>query len=72
MRGIMRVCLKGWNDMYTLRDISFYTGLKVRTLRDWVVRGKLKAHKSETGYMWLVEQDELDRVIGELNNADEN
>lgn len=54
---------------YTLQEVAAILGLKVRTMRQWVHDGKLKAVKPEGGKQWLVMESEIRRVQG--NNADE-
>lgn len=55
-----KVYLKGGDQVYyTLREAAKKLGIAVRTLRGWIKRGKLKAIKSEKGYMWLISEDAI-------------
>lgn len=47
---------------YTLREASYYSGVKVRTLRDWIVKGKINAFKYSAGRMWFIPQREIERL----------
>lgn len=53
---------------YELHVVADLLGHPVRTIRYWVSIGRLKAIKSPTGYRWLVSQEEIDRMKGELEN----
>lgn len=51
--------------MYTLQEFSQLTGIKIRTLRSWIVKGQLKARKvaNENGWeRWYVNASEIDRI----------
>lgn len=47
---------------YTLRDVADMLGIQVRTVREWLRKGKLKAIKYENCRMWFVPQSEIDRI----------
>lgn len=51
--------------MYTLRQVAKILGMKVRTVRNYVMFGKIKAVKNETGYRWLVSEEEVERMKSE-------
>lgn len=53
---------------YTLKDVAKVTGLKVRTVRQWVHDGKLRAVKPKGAKQWVVSESEIRR----LQNGDEN
>lgn len=53
---------------YELHIAADMLGHPVRTVRYWVSIGRLKAIKSPTGYRWLVAQEEIERLKGELEN----
>ena len=55
---------------YNLREVAECMGLKVRTIRQWVHDGKIKAVKPEGGKQWIVSESEIRRLKGD--NADEN
>lgn len=48
--------------MYTLRQTSELLGVTVRTLRDWIVKGRLHAVKHEQGKKWVVAETEIIRI----------
>lgn len=50
---------------YTLKEVASILGLKVRTIRQWVHDGKLKAYKPEGGKQWVVFESEIRRVCGD-------
>ncbi len=47
---------------YSLRDTALILGVKVRTVREWLKKGQLKAIKYDGGRMWFVSQSEIDRL----------
>lgn len=53
---------------YTLKDVAKIMGLKVRTVRQWVHDGKLRAVKPEGAKQWVVSESEIRR----LQNGDKN
>ena len=46
---------------YNLKETSVLLGIKVRTAREWVHNGKMKAN----GKMWHVPESEIRRLRGE-------
>lgn len=56
---------------YDLIEVSQLLGLKVRTVRQWVHDGKLKAFKVGASPKWVVRESEIKRLRGE-ENADKN
>ena len=55
---------KGFN----LQEVANLLGMKVRTIRQWVHDGKLKANKIPGTKRWIVLESEVRR----LQNGDEN
>ena len=53
---------------YSLRQASEVLGIRVRTVREWIRQGKLKAQKYPISNRWFITEDEIKRVTG---NADE-
>lgn len=53
---------------YYLRDAADMCGMKIRTAREWIKLGKLEAHKKRGSRMWLVSEDEINRVRGIIND----
>lgn len=53
---------------YTLQEVANLLGLKVRTMRQWVHDGKMKATKIPGTKRWIVLETEVRR----LQNGDEN
>lgn len=54
---------------YNIRQASDMLGIKVRTAREWIKTGKLKAKKYECSNRWFIAEDEIRRLI---NNGNEN
>lgn len=50
---------------YSLTQVAELLGIKVRTAREWVRTGKLKAQKYECSNRWFVSESEINRVRGE-------
>lgn len=57
---------------YKLLEAANLLGIKVRTAREWVKNGKLKAVKYPTSNMWFVPQSEITRIRGEVVDGNEN
>lgn len=57
----------------SVRTAAKMLGKKVRTIRDWIYKGKIDAVKSSNGYRWMIFLDEVNRILGEdaeVENAD--
>ena len=52
------------DNMYSVRQTSNLLGIKVRTVREWIRNGKLKAVKYETGNHWYIPESEIKRIRG--------
>lgn len=50
---------------YNIRQAADLLGIKVRTVREWIKLGKLKAEKYECSNRWFVSEDEISRLRGE-------
>lgn len=44
----------------TIREVAVYAGVQVRTVREWIRRGKINAIKQ--GYRYYISEDEAVRV----------
>ena len=44
---------------YTLREAARLLGIQVRTIREWVKLGKIKAEKAENGWYWKIPEEEI-------------
>lgn len=55
---------------YTLREASEELGLKVRTLREWAVKRKIKAGKFSNSRVWIIPAAEVKRVKKERMGYD--
>ena len=53
------------NRFYTIREASTALGVKVRTIRDWIVKGKIKAAKFPVSRRWVIPESEIKRIKGE-------
>lgn len=47
---------------YNIRQASNLLGIKVRTVREWIRRGKLKATKYGVSNRWFISEDEIKRI----------
>lgn len=50
---------------YNLNEVAELLGLKVRTVRQWVKDGKVKATKIADSRRWIVTESEIRRMRGE-------
>ena len=54
---------------YNLREASALLGIKLRTAREWVRTGRLKAKKYGDSTRWYVPESEIARIIGHGNDS---
>lgn len=54
---------------YNLRQAGDLLGIKVRTVREWVHKGKLKAHKYPESNRWYVSEGEISRILNDKAGA---
>ena len=54
---------------YTLLEVADLLGLKVRTIRQWVHDGKIRAVKPKGAKQWIVFESEIRRL---QQDADKN
>ena len=47
---------------YNLNEVASLLGLKVRTVRQWIKDGKIKAHKIPNSSRWIVLESEIKRL----------
>lgn len=50
------------NNYYNIKQASKLLGLKVRTVREWIHKGKLKACKYDVSNRWFISEDEIKRI----------
>ena len=50
---------------YNLVQVAEMLGMKVRTVRQWIVDGKINARKIAGGRKWVVTESEIKRLRGE-------
>lgn len=50
--------------MYSLRQVAQILGVKIRTLRSWVIQNKVHAIKYPNSNRWYVSEIELKRIKG--------
>ena len=48
--------------MYNIRQASNLLGIKVRTVREWIRTGKIKAGKYEVSNRWFIAESEIERL----------
>lgn len=47
---------------YSLREAAPLLGIKVRTLREWIKKGKIKAVKANNDWYWRIPCIEVERL----------
>jgi predicted site-specific integrase-resolvase len=47
---------------YSIRQTSELLGIKVRTVREWIRKGKLKAQKYDVSNRWFIAEGEIQRL----------
>lgn len=47
---------------YNLNEASVLLGIKIRTAREWIYNGKMKAVKYESNSQWYVPESEIWRI----------
>ena len=57
---------------YNLREAALLLGVKIRTLRQWITLGKIKAERGENDWYWEISEEEIIRKLGAMNNEDTN
>ena len=57
---------------YNLVDTANLLGIKVRTAREWVHNGKMRANKIEGSRRWIVMESEIKRLQGVKENENNN
>lgn len=55
---------------YNLKQASDMLGIKVRTAREWVHKGKLRAHKYPVSNRWYVSESEIKRLRNEKQSGE--
>lgn len=50
---------------YSLNQTADLLGIKVRTVREWVRTGKIKAKKIVGSRRWIVMESEIKRLLGD-------
>ena len=60
------------HEFYTIRMAAKIVGHPVRTVRYWVVTGKIKAVKSANGRQWLIPRSEIERYVEDYADVDEH
>lgn len=53
---------------YTLQEAAREIGIQVRTARDWLVKGKMKAEQDERSHRYRVSEEEVKRLRTEHDN----
>ena len=57
---------------YSLIQASQLLGITVRTAREWVHNGKMKANKITGSRRWIVMESEIKRLQGGQEHEDKN
>lgn len=48
---------------YSVKQAAILLGVKVRTVREWIVKGNIKAYKYDFSSRWFIPESELKRVM---------
>lgn len=46
---------------YGIRAAAKLIGIKARTVRDWIYKGKIRAYKNKSN-KWLITQSEIEKI----------
>ena len=57
---------------YSVKDASKILGIKVRTVREWIRDGKIKAIKYPDCSWWFISQEEILRITGGVKDDNES
>ena len=49
-------------EFYNVRQVANLLGIKVRTVREWIHKGKIIAQKYEVSKRWYVSESEIRRI----------
>lgn len=52
---------------YSLREAAEIFGVRIRTMREWVKTGKIKAEKWKNRWYWRISESEIVRRMMELD-----
>lgn len=52
---------------YNIKEASVLLGIKVRTVRQWIIDGKLNAVKYKKCRMWFIPETEIKRMMKNEN-----
>lgn len=52
---------------YSIIEAAKILGIKARTVREWIKKGRIKAHKPRN--KWLISGDEIRRIISQKENT---
>ena len=55
---------------YTVRQASEILGLRVRTIREWIKLGRIKAVKLGGSNRWFISHDEIAHLVNGVNGKD--
>lgn len=47
---------------YNVRQAANLLGIKVRTVREWIRKGKIKAGKYDVSNRWYIPDSEIERI----------
>lgn len=48
---------------YNIKETAEMLGIKVRTVREWIRNGKIKAFKYPNSRIWRIKESEIKRLI---------
>ena len=55
--------MKNYKDEYTIIETSKLTGIKIRTIREWIKVKKIKAYKHDGSRVWYISKEEIERML---------
>lgn len=59
-------------EKYSIKEAAKMCGVKVRTMRQWIRDGRIRADKHDNGWYWMIPDTEVMRVNQERSDyADE-
>lgn len=59
---ILEAKMEEFEKEYDLQEASQFLCVQVRTLREWVKNGKIKAKKYSGSGKWIVSREEIERI----------
>jgi excisionase family DNA binding protein len=58
--------------MLRVSQVAERLGISDRTIRKWIKDGKVRAYRAGEGCMWLIQEDDVDKIIRPNISPDTN